>query len=346
MDSGPLHRPTAVSAVIGELYDAALHGDWDDALESLCGSMGWEGVALHACAADGSALAVGYGIGYGADTDTPGIEGAITRLAKPAGGCGMGLPYTVPQPRLLERRLFVAGAIEACMVYRPRDTLDTQDLHGAWAELCPHLQRALAAALERVRTTWRMRQLECEADCMPYGRIVLDAHLHILHANRALRTMAATGDAFRIVEDRLELRRGSDRAAIVAGMRAFDRGHERPFVVNWPRSSGCWPYLARLTALERGARASYELTVIDREPAESVCAPVMLAGFDLTRAEARVARLLVEGLSSEEIAAQCGIARGTMKLHVQHAMAKLGVRRRSEFVRRVLAPWLALAPDW
>jgi DNA-binding CsgD family transcriptional regulator len=214
-------------------------------------------------------------------------------------------------------------------------------------DLIPNgLQRAAAFASERAHKYWHVRQLEREADCVPYGRIVLDAQLHVLHANRSARAMAAAGDAFGIEGDRLELRRPNDQAVIVGGMRELDRGREEPFVATLPRRSGRWPYLARLTVLEYGVPVFYELTLIDREPAQLACDSLMLTGFDLTRAEARVVGLLIEGVSSEEIAAHLGIARGTVKLHVQHAMAKLGVRRRSELLRRVLAPWIAAMPAW
>jgi DNA-binding CsgD family transcriptional regulator len=225
-------------------------------------------------------------------------------------------------------------------------TTGTAGPEATWAEVVPHLERAASIALDQARTKWHRSQLECDADCVPSGRIVLDARLRVLYVNRSARAMAAMGDAFAISYEHLEPRRATDRSLLVEAMSELDRGREEPFVVTLPRCSGRWPYLVRLTVLRKGVRALYELVLIDRDPGEGECDSLMLAGLGLTRAEARVVSLLIEGRSSEEIAVQGGIARGTAKLHVQHAMAKLGVRRRSELLRRVLAPWVAAMPAW
>ena len=49
---------------------------------------------------------------------------------------------------------------------------------------------------------------------------------------------------------------------------------------------------------------------------------------ELTRAERRVAALLIEGLSNAEIAERLYVSRNTVKAHVRHVLAKLGARNR------------------
>jgi len=49
---------------------------------------------------------------------------------------------------------------------------------------------------------------------------------------------------------------------------------------------------------------------------------------ELTRAERRVAALLIEGLSNVEIADRLCVSRNTVKAHVRHVLAKLGARNR------------------
>ena len=71
--------------------------------------------------------------------------------------------------------------------------------------------------------------------------------------------------------------------------------------------------------------------------------PADRAGFDpervgkalgLTPAESRVAVALAEGRTVDEIAAQSGRSRNTVKWHIQHIYAALGVSRRIELARR------------
>jgi Response regulator containing a CheY-like receiver domain and an HTH DNA-binding domain len=52
----------------------------------------------------------------------------------------------------------------------------------------------------------------------------------------------------------------------------------------------------------------------------------------LTRRERQVLVLLAQGLSTSEVARQCGVSTATVKSHVSHALAKLGARNRLEAV--------------
>jgi DNA-binding CsgD family transcriptional regulator len=50
----------------------------------------------------------------------------------------------------------------------------------------------------------------------------------------------------------------------------------------------------------------------------------------LTPTERRVVELVAEGLTNPQIAEQMFIARGTVKVHVSHIFAKLGLSNRAE----------------
>jgi NarL family two-component system response regulator LiaR len=54
------------------------------------------------------------------------------------------------------------------------------------------------------------------------------------------------------------------------------------------------------------------------------------AGHDLTKREREVLRLLMEGKTNSEIAAQLNISLGTARLHVSNILAKLGADNRTE----------------
>lgn len=53
-------------------------------------------------------------------------------------------------------------------------------------------------------------------------------------------------------------------------------------------------------------------------------------GYNLTERERAVLALLVEGLNNTEIAAKLGVSSSTIKSHVSHLLAKLGVTSRTE----------------
>lgn len=58
--------------------------------------------------------------------------------------------------------------------------------------------------------------------------------------------------------------------------------------------------------------------------------------FDLTPAEARLTRLLVEGMPPAGAAATLGITEGTARTHLRRIFAKTGVNRQSDLVRLLL----------
>lgn len=59
--------------------------------------------------------------------------------------------------------------------------------------------------------------------------------------------------------------------------------------------------------------------------------------FGLTRSEARVARLMAQGIRSEAVAEALGVSVATVNFHLRNLFQKTGVTRQSELVAQVLA---------
>lgn len=74
------------------------------------------------------------------------------------------------------------------------------------------------------------------------------------------------------------------------------------------------------------------VVAIEVKAAPAVDSMILQGLFDLTPAEARVAKGLVAGLVLEEIAASVGISKETVRSQLKSAMAKTGVRRQAELV--------------
>ena len=62
----------------------------------------------------------------------------------------------------------------------------------------------------------------------------------------------------------------------------------------------------------------------------------------MTPSESRIARLVAQGLSNPDIAAELQLSRNTVQTHVSHILSKLQMRSRLELVREVA---LHSAPD-
>lgn len=210
-----------------------------------------------------------------------------------------------------------------------------------------HSFTAMTVARDTGPRTWSGHQVVRDADCSPFGRIVVGLDLAVCYANRTAHELAETGDAYTLSDGVLAPRRPQDRAALLASLRRGAAGNPRePVVLQWPRRSGRWPHTVRVALLDADVQPMFELIIIYRELAGVPCDSLVLAGLDLTPAETRVVRALLDGDTYDEIAARIGIARGTVKLHAEHAMKKLGVKRRPQLMLRLLAPLLARVPGF
>jgi DNA-binding CsgD family transcriptional regulator len=65
----------------------------------------------------------------------------------------------------------------------------------------------------------------------------------------------------------------------------------------------------------------------------------------LTASEARVARLVAEGLANREIAERLVLSVRTVESHVSHVLAKLGMRSRVDIVRDQHVDGVSRPPD-
>ena len=78
--------------------------------------------------------------------------------------------------------------------------------------------------------------------------------------------------------------------------------------------------------------AGYAVT-LEAAPAEEL-APLLMRAWGLTRREREVARLVIDGRSSEDIAAALFISVHTVRDHVKVIFGKVGVSRRQDLSRR------------
>jgi two-component system, NarL family, response regulator LiaR len=77
---------------------------------------------------------------------------------------------------------------------------------------------------------------------------------------------------------------------------------------------------------EPAVEIGVELALTRRETAKNAPAP---AGLGLTQREHDVLRMMASGKSNQEIADALFVSLGTVKVHVTHILAKLGVKSRS-----------------
>lgn len=102
-----------------------------------------------------------------------------------------------------------------------------------------------------------------------------------------------------------------------------------------PGGHGLPALVAHVVPIKRAAhdiftRAAALLVVTPIVPAEAPLAELLTGLFDLTTAEARIARGVAGGMSVEAMAGQAGLSRETIRTQLKAVMAKTGTDRQAE----------------
>ena len=167
---------------------------------------------------------------------------------------------------------------------------------------------------------------------------VVDAELHLLHANAAATELLQRDTALRVHGDKLfqdAMCGDKSLAQLVAAALGMPHDHNAP----------------QALSLQRRHRQPLLLTVLPVAPSPELpalpaCAIVLASDpethrlprdllmqlFDLTPAEAGVAQALAHGEALEDIACALDISLHTVKTHLQKLFRKTGTRRQGELV--------------
>ncbi len=177
----------------------------------------------------------------------------------------------------------------------------------------------------RLRDGMRARSARDDSGLEP-GTIVVD---------RDLSLVAATDQAWRWI-DRLGMQKVSDAEplpgfiyAIATRVAASTVRPQRPARVRLQTAGGRWA-VVRAAPLTRGPQAG-EGYAITLEPARSDdLAPLLMRAWALTLREREVARLVIDGLSTDDIAAALFISAHTVRDHLKAIFGKVGISRRRD----------------
>lgn len=174
--------------------------------------------------------------------------------------------------------------------------------------------------------------------------VLVDPARRVLASNSGADTLIADGAMLTVQHGRL-------------GVRSFDldkwlQGHESAnesdeamdgtvgVVARVPRRNRM-PVFLTVNLLSSSPAAGYGKVVAlmfhDPERKSLPSQQVLSEVYGLTRAEARVAGFVLEGLTVIEMAATLGVSADTVKFHLKSIFSKVGVRRQSELVGHLLS---------
>lgn len=203
--------------------------------------------------------------------------------------------------------------------------------------LAPQLQTALLLQRKLEVANNRLLRLDAAVNAIEEGFLLVDSpDGRCLFANAAALQNLALRDGIEIRENCLWLHNvalqqkfGRILKAFELSARAGARSAARGQFLRVRRPSGRADWILQALPVRGsiGTAAVFLDPMVDEDGAQLVDA------FDLSPAQQRIAWLLYEGRSIEEIAAELSITRNTVKTHVRRLFTKLDVTGQRELVR-------------
>jgi DNA-binding CsgD family transcriptional regulator/PAS domain-containing protein len=210
--------------------------------------------------------------------------------------------------------------------------------------LSPHVCRALTISDALDITTLRSEMLEATLDGLAAGVYLTRRDGRVVYMNAAAERQVKSGNALRIVDNRLSPTNLQARATIAKAIDevatdetdAGPSGHS--LAISGDNGVG---YIATLLPLERGRRQSImapfaaSVAVFAQDPAQAPLMPgeAFARLYRLTGGELRVLLALAQGLGAKEAADMLGIGEPTVRTHLQRMFSKTGTSRQAELLQ-------------
>ena len=213
--------------------------------------------------------------------------------------------------------------------------------------LAPHVQTAARLRLRFLNLAARGDGVIQLLDKLPFGVFLLDASGHVLELNRRAREILAHGDGLLLFGSELRAARQCETVELkrlinAAAQTGSGQGIGAGGAMRVSRSSGGRDYCLLSTPLPQESaalgptRPAAAVFVSDPDLDDEPQNAMLQRLFGLTKAEARVATILVGGDTIEGAAQMLQITPGTVRIHLKRIFLKTDTRRQAELVRLVL----------
>lgn len=212
------------------------------------------------------------------------------------------------------------------------------------ADLLGHIRRAHALA-GRIGTANTERQVHSALlDKLAVGTIFLNAQGNVVQQTGVAMDILQRRDGLQLARGGIAASVGTDDRKLQTAIRSvLAEGAIDPQVVSVARASGqrdLGLIIHRLPACADGEGSNQPAAVIFIRDPENCREPertMLRRLFDLTPAEAELARNLATGLSLDEAALALNISRNTARAHLRAVFSKSGITRQTELMRVVLS---------
>jgi PAS domain S-box-containing protein len=232
---------------------------------------------------------------------------------------------------------------------------------GLFTDMTSRIRNAVFLVLSSENCLMAKLQMENLAlddalDRIPLGIIVSDAFSRPIRMNRAAKAIVDAEDGLMIGRDGLQ---GTHDGQLVklkdviwrTGRVTKGKKDDNTGAISLERSSGDCPLSVVVTTLRTEShyfdkdRPAALIFVGDPETHPKFDEERLSKLYDLTRAEARLAALLVQDLSLADAADELSVSQHTVRTHVKRIFSKTTTERQSGLIRLLLSGPAPISPD-
>jgi DNA-binding CsgD family transcriptional regulator len=214
--------------------------------------------------------------------------------------------------------------------------------------LMPHMQRALRVHMHMADSDLRQRELTDALEHMTVGVILVTDGARVLFMNRAARSMIDRRDGLQVDATGLRALRLRDTATLrahIAGAakKTARRGTLSGGVFRLPRPYGRSALEIVVSPVSTGEtwcsgeRAVAAVYITDPGLIPQRPEAIMSTMYGLTPAEAKVAALIVRGISGRRAADKLEVSYNTIKTHLKRVFEKTGTKNQGALIRLIVA---------
>jgi DNA-binding CsgD family transcriptional regulator len=205
--------------------------------------------------------------------------------------------------------------------------------------LLPHLRRSISIAQLMDEKTSGERQLRTVVDALAAPVLFVDDSLRLHYANRAAERLLREENLFKLGRSRLSCHSARDQKALLTAIRSGASGQSSLSLTAGDQQI----VMATLLPLNQGLRREASqptlatVALFINAPSErfEFAGEAIARQFRLTGAELQLLLALLEGDTVRKAAERFGVARSTVKTHLQRLFAKTGVTRQSDLIRKM-----------
>lgn len=203
--------------------------------------------------------------------------------------------------------------------------------------LSPHLHRAVSLNLHLAQIAMQRDSMAAMLNRLDEGAVLVDADGRMLFANVAAEELLRKGEGLRLAKGRL----ATDAAPLMGTLLAMIANAARGAgaVLSLPRGDGTAQTVEVVPLAETGWLPQPPAAIVFIRNPKATALPSqeeIQQTFDLTPAQAALARELLHGDGIPAAAIRLGISRSTARTHLLELFQRTGTNRQAELVRLVL----------